>query len=150
MDVVAIKLRNSRWDTAPVRNSIGASKIACVTQLDIERIFVPLTRYRYLPVTYLHALGGGSIDYLVNRLNLLSHAPNLYVRRPPEQRANADANHRPLIYELASRGWTVMEELGFERRYVRPAKNFVHELTTCQILASFELGARTSGVQLIT
>lgn len=150
MDTVTIKMRNSRWDTSPVLGAGGASKVACITERDIERIFAPLTRYQYLPVTYLHALGGGSLDYLVNRLNLLSRAPNLYVRRPLEQRANAAANHRPLVYELATRGWTVMEELGFERRFARPSKNFAHELMTCQVLASFELGARASGAQLIT
>lgn len=111
---------------------------------------MPLTRYRYLPVDYLHALGGGSLDYLVNRLNLLSRIPNLYVRRPLEQRANAAANYRPLVYELASRGWTRMQERGFERLHVRPPASFTHEVMTCQIMASFELGARTNGARLIT
>ena len=60
-----------------------------VTQRDIDGIFKPLTRYRYLPVDYIHALGGGSLDYLVNRLNLLCREPNRYVARPPQQRANA-------------------------------------------------------------
>jgi len=110
---------------------------------------MPLMRHRYLPVDYLHALGGGSLDYLVNRLNLLSRIPNLYVRRPLEQRANAAANYRPLVYELASRGWTLMQERGFERRHVRPPASFAHELMTCQIMASFELGARDHGAQFI-
>jgi hypothetical protein len=151
MDAVVAKKRNSRWDISPVRDARRAPKVACITFRDIERIFAPLTRYRYLPVDYLHALGGGdSVDYLVNRLNLLSRIPNLYVRRPLEQRANATANHRPLVYELASRGWTLMQEQGFERRHNRPPASFAHELMICQIMASFELGARSAGAQLIT
>jgi len=142
--------RNSRWDTAPVRDGRDAPRVACITARDIERIFMPLMRYRYLPVDYVHALGGGGLEYLVNRLNLLSRTPNLYVRRPLEQRANAAANYRPLVYELASRGWTLMQERGFERRQVRPPASFAHELMTCQIMASFELGARAHGAQLIT
>lgn len=149
MEAVTIKTRNSRWDTAPVRDSAGASRVACITERDIERIFEPLTRYRYLPVTYLHALAGGSLDYLVNRLNLLSRVPNLYVRRPRQQRATAEANHLPLVYELAPRGWSVMQERGFHRRDGRSSPNFAHELMVCQIMASIEFGTRTHGVQLI-
>ncbi len=68
----------------------GRAKAACITERDIDGIFRPLTRYRYLPVDYIHALGGGSLDYLVNRLNLLCREPNRYVARPPQQRANAE------------------------------------------------------------
>src|SRR6185312_7907272 len=99
MQAEAVRPRSSRWGNAPVLNRRGQPKIAVVTQRDIDGIFNLLTRYRYLPVDYIHALtGGGSLDYLVNRLNLLCREPNRYVARPPQQRANADANHRRLIY----------------------------------------------------
>lgn len=120
-----------------------------MTERDIERIVLPLARYRYLPADYLHALGGGSLDYLVSRLALLARKPNCYIARPHQQRANASANCRRQIYELAEKGIRLMHERGliYQRS---PAKTFVHELMTCQVLASFELGARESGSRLIT
>jgi hypothetical protein len=70
MSSAPLKRRNSRWDDAPVLDKSGRAKAACITQRDIDGIFRPLTQYRYLPVDYIHAIGGGSLDYLVNRLNL--------------------------------------------------------------------------------
>jgi hypothetical protein len=142
--------RNSRWNCAPVLDRSGTPKVAVVTNRDIEGIFRPLARYRYLPADYIHALAGGSLDYLVNRLNLLAREPNRYVARPPQQRANADANYRRLVYELADRGWQVMHERGLIYQRARPPASFGHELMACELMASFELGAREAGVPLIT
>ena len=55
--------RNSRWGDAPALDKTGAPKIAVITERDVERIFLPLARYRYLPADYLQALGGGGVDY---------------------------------------------------------------------------------------
>src|SRR5215216_3326708 len=142
--------RNSRWDTAPVLNRSGSPTTVVLTERDIQGIFKPLTRYRYLPADYIHAFYGGSLDYLINRLNLLAREPNRYVARPIQQRANAAANHRRLIYELADKGWRVMEERETEAERSRAPSNFAHELMTCEVLASFELGVRECGSQLIT
>src|SRR5262249_46942998 len=95
------------------------------------------------------ALGGGSFDYLVNRLALLARKPNCYVVRPQQQRANASANCRPQIYELADKGIRLMRERGVALRPRIPT-SFAHELMTCQIIASFELGSREAGIRLIT
>src|SRR5439155_12959431 len=142
--------RNSRWGNAPVLDKHGRSKIAVVTERDIERIFMPLVRYRYLPADYLHVLSDGSLDYLVNRLALLTRKPNCYVARPEQQRANASANCRPQIYELADKGIRVMHERGLMFQRSRTPTNFAHELMTCQLMASFELGSRESRNRLIT
>ena len=149
MSTTPLKRRNSRWDDAPVLDKSGQAKAACITERDIDGIFKPLTRYRYLPADYIHALGGGSLDYLVNRLNLLCREPNRYVARPPQQRANASANHRRLIYELAEKGWRIMQERGVLRGRSRAPSNFAHELMTCELMASFELGTRETGARLI-
>ncbi|HVC52558.1 MAG TPA: hypothetical protein VND87_11100 [Stellaceae bacterium] len=141
--------RNSRWSETPVLDRNRKPKAACPTERDIDGIFAPLTRYRYLPADYMHAFAGGSLDYLVNRLNLLSRQPNRYVARPPQQRANAAANHRRLIYELADKGWAVMHERGVMHERSRAPSNFAHELMTCQLLASFELGVRETANRLI-
>jgi hypothetical protein len=141
--------RNSRWSDAPVLDRIGRARAVCLTERDIDAVFRPLARYRYLPVDYLHALSGGSLDYLVNRLNLLSREPNRFVARPHQQRANASANHRRMIYELTEKGWAILQERGVMRDRSRAPANFVHELMTAMLLASFELGAREDGIRPI-
>ena len=141
--------RNSRWDNAPVLDANGHPKIAALTARDIEGILGPLSRYRYLPADYLHAFAGGSLDYLINRLNLLSRQPNLFVTRPHQQRANAGANHRRLIYELTGKGVDVLQQRGFSVHRTHSSANFAHELMACQIMASFELGARETGARFI-
>lgn len=113
-------------------------------------IFAVLARYRYLPSDYIHALVGGSFKHLTHRLSLLSREPNRFLARPPQQRANAAANHRYLIYELDERGIRVLQERGAKIERTRPPANFVHEVMACQIMASFELGTREQNARLIT
>src|SRR5438045_9184125 len=149
MNTANSRKRNSRWGDAPVVDKTGKSKVAAVTERDIERIFKPLARYRYLPADYLQAIGGSSLDYLVNRLALLARKPNRYVARPEQQRANASANCRPQIYELADKGIRVMHEIGLMCQRSRTPANFAHELMTCMLMASIELGVRETGLRLI-
>jgi hypothetical protein len=71
--------RNSRWTRDPV---VGRAAVAVhPTDRDIE-IFHLLSRFRYLPSDYIHALVGGNEKALSHRLNLLSRKPNLYLARP--------------------------------------------------------------------
>ena len=144
------RTRNSRWGDAPVLDQCGRSKVAVITDRDFERIFLPLSRYRYLAADYLQAFGGGSLDYLVNRLALLARKPNCYVTRPQQQRANASANGRRQIYELADNGIRLIHERGLIYQRTRAPTSFAHELMTCQLMASFELGIRDTGCRLIT
>jgi hypothetical protein len=138
MDSLAAS-RNSRWDRAPVRGASGLPQRARVTERDIE-IFKVLARYRYLTIDDLHGFVGGSRKGLSHHLGLLCREPNLYLRRPPQQRASADANYRPLVYELDQRGRTILSEYGLAMPPRTEHRNFDHELMACRILASFELG----------
>lgn len=147
---VGFRRRNSRWTDAPVLDRAGNPRAARITERDIAGIFKPLSRYRYLPADHIHAFAGGNLDYLVDRLNLLSRQPNRYVARPQQQRANAGANYRRLIYELADKGCRMMHERGVVVQRSRASSNFAHELMTSELMSSFELGARDSGVHLIT
>jgi hypothetical protein len=142
--------RNSRWGDAPILDKAGTPKLAVITERDVDRIFLPLARYRYLPADYLQALGGGSLDYLVNRLALLARKPNGYVVRPQQQRANASANCRRQIYELSEKGVRLIHERGLMCERIRTPTHFAHELMTCQLMASFELGCRETENRLIT
>src|SRR5271156_4603530 len=110
---VAPNHRRSRWDRAPVLDSRGRQRHAQLTERDIE-IFKLLARYRYLSIDHIHAFVGGSRKGLAHHVNLLSRQPNLYLNRPPQQRQSADANHRPMIYELDRRGVMALRELGLQ------------------------------------
>lgn len=141
--------RNSRWGTAPILDRTGRPKHARLTERDIDGILIPLARYRYLPADYIHAFTGGSLDYLIDRLGLLAREPNLYLRRPSQQRASAAANHRRLIYELTERGARALQSHDLTYPRARPVTNFAHELMTCQVMASFDIGSRETGTRLI-
>jgi len=151
MDALAVprKPRNSRWSRDPVLDA-GLPVVARITDRDIE-IFTLLTRYRYLPSDYIHAFIGGSLNALTRRLNLLARKPNLYLARPQQQRLNADANHRRLVYELSERGSRILQERGLSFLPKSYHRNFQHELMAAQITASLELGTREqTHVALIT
>ena len=62
--------------------------------------------------------------------------------RPQQQRQNADANYRPLIYQLDERGSRVLRERGLPFLPKSYHHNFAHELMVAQITASIELGTR--------
>lgn len=136
-----IQKRNSRWSRDPVIGDDGKPLVAYPTERDLA-IFALLARFRYLPADYLHAFVGGSEKALAHRLNLLSRRPNLYLARPIQQRQRADANHRPLIYELDDRGFELLAQRGPVLAPKNYHRNFAHELMVAQIVASIELGVR--------
>src|ERR1700704_5512953 len=141
MDALSNKLkRNSRWTREPTWSGDQAA-VVYPTDRDIE-IFKLLARYRYLPSDYIHAFVGGSMNALSRRLNFLSRKPNLYLARPHQQRDNAKANHRRLIYELDERGSRVLRERGLSFLPKSYHRNFAHELMVAQIMASVELGTK--------
>jgi hypothetical protein len=142
--------RNSRWSRDPVTGPTGAPVVVHPTERDIE-IFKLLVRFRYLPSDYVHAFVGGNEKALSHRLNLLSRKPNLYLARPHQQRQNADANYRHLIYELDERGSRVLRERGLSLLPKTHHRNFFHELMVAQVTASIELGTKeNSAIRLIT
>jgi hypothetical protein len=135
--------RNSRWDRAPKLDKAGRPTVARLSEDDLA-ILKLLGRYRYLPSDYLAALSGRSLPALQARLELLCRKPNSYINRPHQQRANADANTRRLIYELDDRGADELRTRSLAYSRKRYLRNFAHELMTCTIAASFEIGARSS------
>ena len=151
MDATPHKLtRNSRWSRDPVAGRDGSAVAVYPTERDIK-ILQLLVRYRYLPSDYIHAFVGGNEKALTRRLNLLSRKPNLYLTRPQQQRQNADANYRRLIYQLDERGSRALRERGLAFLSKSYHHNFAHELMVAQITASIELGTRENGnIRLIT
>src|SRR6185295_10626858 len=83
---------------------------------------------------------GGNYDALVDRADILQSPPNLYLRRPVQQRQNASANYRKLIYELDQNGARALRQYGIDIPRLRQCQNFGHELMNCCIAASLDLG----------
>jgi hypothetical protein len=149
MDAITPKARrNSRWSREPKIEN-GRALVARITEDDIAA-FTLLGRYRYLPIDYIAALDNRKLISLQWRFDLLQRRPNQYVNRPEQQRENADANYRRLIYELDDNGAFELEQRGapyVKRKYHR---NFAHELMVCMIAASFEIGTKENPeVQII-
>ena len=137
------RIRNSRWDREPKLDKSGKSVVARLTEDDIT-IFKILGRYRYLPSDYLAALTGRALPALQARLVILCRKPNCYINRPHQQRDNADANARRLIYELDDKGVGELSNHGLIYARKKSPRNFGHELLVCTIAASFEIGAKAS------
>lgn len=137
------RTRNSRWDREPKRDRSGEPIVARLTEADID-IFKLLGRYRYLPSDYLAALTGRSLPTLQARLEILCRKPNCYISRPHQQRDNADANARRLIYELDDKGGDELRRRDILYSRKKYLHNFAHELMACTIAASFEIGAKTN------
>lgn len=136
---MSAQTRNSRWNRNPVLDDEGKPCVVRLTKHDIE-IFKLLARYRYLSINDIHPFIGGNFKHLNHRLSLLSRDPNLFLKRPPQQRNNANANYSPLIYELDTKAVTLLSEHGIQLDRRHPPYSFVHELMACQIMASIELG----------
>jgi hypothetical protein len=135
--------RNSRWDREPKLSNDGKPVVARLTEDDIT-IFKLLGRYRYLPSDYLAALSDRSLPALQARLEILCRKPNCYVSRPLQQRDNAGANARRLVYELDTKGANELQNHGVAYSQKKYLRNFAHELMACTIAASFEIGARSN------
>ena len=137
------RTRNSRWDREPKLDKAGRPIVARLSEDDLA-IFELLGRYRYLPSDYLASLTGRSLPALQARLEILCRKPNSYINRPHQQRANADANTRRLIYELDDKGAEELRNRGLPYSRKKYLRNFAHELMACTIAASFEIGAQSS------
>jgi hypothetical protein len=137
------RTRNSRWDREPKLDRAGKPIVARLSEDDFA-ILKLLGRYRYLPSDYLASLTGRSLPALQARLEVLCRKPNNYINRPHQQRANANANTRRMIYELDDRGAEELRWRGLPCSRKKYLRNFAHELMACMIAASFEIGAKSS------
>ncbi len=118
-----------------------------LTDRDLD-IFRLLARYRYLPSTYIHAfVGGASKTRFKERLGDLFHEG--YLDRPARQWELANCRHRPAIHELDTSATRILNEQGLveeSRTWLSPLphRQFLHSLMVCELLASIELGIRTT------
>lgn len=132
----------SRFYAQPIGKRIA------ISPRDFE-IFKLLNRYKYAPTDFAHAFVGGHLGRLKNRLTDLRHEG--YLSCPDSQFKTANARYRHLVYELGSRGRSVLAEHGVPlRSFDHLTGPFAHDLMSCQAVASLELAARDSGLRFIT
>jgi len=130
-----------------------------ITERDLE-IFKLLKRYRYLRSTFIHAfVGGKSETRFKERLGHLYHEGG-YLNRPPQQWQYANARYMPVVYENGAAAHDALRRhvllgaetvtwLGTSRHGGH--RNLAHGLMICDVLASIELGARsTAGLRFIS
>ncbi|MBS0273906.1 MAG: replication-relaxation family protein [Proteobacteria bacterium] len=121
---------------------IRTGKSIEITTRDIA-IFKWLSRYRYLPSTYLHAFCGGlSEKRFIERLGDLFHEG--FIDRPSVQWETAGSRHKPAIHELGAGARRILAEqddLPMKRTWLGtgPQRQFRHALMICEIVASIEL-----------
>lgn len=138
--------RRSRFDRKPPLKN-GKRRGVLVTPRDIEQVFPLLARYRYLSSNWIHAFVGGDYQSLTKHLNLLYR--HGYLNRPDQQRKNANAYYRHVIYELDQKGADILRSRGIDLTLKDYRTHFDHKYLECLVEASVEIGARESGLSLI-
>ncbi|MGY3406129.1 hypothetical protein ACVWZV_002242 [Bradyrhizobium sp. GM5.1] len=107
---------------------------------DLE-ILKAIGRHGLLLPTDICAITKRSYDAIIYRTKKLKNAGLL---RWPEAQDN---NRRswfthPKALQLTKKGVSKLQEIGFEPITPEPSTHFVHYLTECQVMVSFEIGAR--------
>lgn len=134
--------RRSRFIASPT------GKPFVITAKNIE-VLTLLQRYRYLPSNYIAALLGWKGDYYKDLLSKLRHEAGL-VECPNASWEAANARYRPAVYGITRKGEEELKKRGLYVPRPKTGHEFNHELMACLVQASFELGAREQGLQLIT
>ena len=98
-----------------------------------------------LPSTYLHAFGGGSYKGSLERLKQLYHSG--YVTRPRDQRRSDRANYQPVSYQIADKGWGILERKGLMDTYTASFHGHtLHQFMVSCLTASIHLACRSHGL----
>jgi hypothetical protein len=107
-----------------------------------------LTRYKYLSTPHFPALLGGNYSNWQKLLRELFDGG--LIDRPKQQRQHINALYRSRVYEITDRGLKVLRQNSISYLDWHGSKSFAHELMASDLMASFELGAKKSGLRLLT
>lgn len=108
-------------------------------------ILALLQRYRYLPTAYIHALVGGGETHTKTILTKLRHEAGLIDARW----AGHNALYQQAVYFLTRKGEDYLKGRGLYFHREKTGAEFHHELMVCLTRASFELGAKEHGLELL-
>ncbi len=137
---------NSRWSTKPIKRDGQVVSIRPNVAGDIE-ILKALSRHAVLTAEDIAALTQRSYGAIIARLNLLKRSPNQLIQVHATQlREPRIYQWSPQVFHLADRGIVYLAGLGIETTK-RPSKHFLHGITESQTAASFEVGARSAGLE---
>lgn len=126
----------------------GQVKRQDITPRDIVW-FSALQTHGTLPSTYIHAFGGGSYKGTLTRLKQLYHAS--YVVRPRDQRRSDRANYQPVSYQLADKGWDILERKGIADSLTTSFRGHtLHQFMVSCLTASIHLSCIKHGITYIS
>jgi hypothetical protein len=139
-------MKNSRWTTNPIKKNGQIVGIKSDVDGDIE-ILKALARHSPLPAEDIAALNGRSYPTTIRRINKLKRKPNQLIKVCDTQLEQARLYQWcSQAYQLAPAGIARLNDLGLE---VAPksTKHFIHSITEAQTSASFEVGAKSAGLE---
>jgi len=108
-------------------------------------ILALLQRYRYLPSHYIPALLGWTGEYYKDQLVKLRHEAGAIEYRWPGK----DFYRQKSVVYLTRAGEQALKDRGLYQSVRKTGDDFEHELMVCVIRASFEIGAKQHGLELI-
>jgi hypothetical protein len=133
--------RISRWTTRQPENPLYR-----LEQGDLE-ILKCLARYTLSTNRDIAALTNRSYKVICRRTQKLK---NLYIKVCSAQLNNSRLYQRlPQAFHLTARGISKLAEIGVEVDIPTSSGQFIHRLTENQTAASFELGSRERGLEII-
>jgi hypothetical protein len=136
------------------RWQIGESAEAVLTARDFEMLRL-LFDFGYLSSEMLRQFVAPKTNPRVfsRRLKQLQDNPNLYIRRPAQQRDNYQANYSYLVYEITPKGIQALfaaghiseEEREWRKRFMQQKyREFWHDLAMANVVASIKLAIKDS------
>lgn len=137
---------NSRWSTHPIKRGGKVVSIRPKVAGDIE-ILKCLGRYSLLTPEDIAALTGRSYKAIIARLSLLKRDPyRLITVHGTQLQSPHIYQWTPQVFHLTPAGIARLREEGAEAKD-RGTGHFKHSITQAQTAASFEVGARGSGLE---
>jgi hypothetical protein len=142
-------MRNSRWTTKAITKNGQIVGTKPNTPGDVD-ILKWLGRYTLLTIPDLCALTKRSYQAVAARTNKLKREPNRLIKVADAQTDRAHLHQWSCqVLQLTTAGASKLAELGFEAHVPKPSQHFIHQLTAAQTAASFEVGARLTGLEII-
>jgi Replication-relaxation len=144
--------KHTRWETGDAHQIVITPRV-----LDIlHKLFI----HGALSNAMLHQLVAPQTSFtggegFTKHTKLMSRNPNLLIGKPIEQKIGADANYRPLVYDITPKGIQVLRDFGritaqeIKWRSRMSFKRTQHDMMVAYLTASAELGAKQDGARFI-
>jgi hypothetical protein len=140
----------NRWSRDP--KLVNGKPVVLTVTPRLQKVFELLdpTQYRVLPLHYIHAFVGGSLQTLQDQLKLAHRNPNCFLRCPEQQKQFYNSNYRAQFYERDLNGVKYLQGLGqLPTPVMSEVEFFSHQVMIDSTFADLDLGARATGDKLL-